>query len=280
MALMVLTSNVNGAHDSVKWKDIWSFTPHTDIICFQETHLCSEQEYSFKLYAQSYDYWFSHGKTNSVGVCVCIHRGLGVNTVKVGEVPGHLLALQLQRDGDGLDLMVTCIYAHSDPVLRSGLFNSLHTHFQNKIILLGDFNSVTNQYDRLSGSLDTTSACLDQLLWDHHFHEPAGSHLNTFTYHHPSISSRKSCIDRCYINFESPWKGYAQYAPFSDHYMVGLLVPKPENLGPRPWRFPSDLLQQEHFCLQVGIILECFDQNNPNNSWETIKLRVQERAQQ
>ena len=70
--------------------------PRRDIICLQETHLCQEQEYSSKLYAQSYDFWFSHGSSNSAGVCVCVQCGLGVNTVKVGEVPGHLLALHLQ----------------------------------------------------------------------------------------------------------------------------------------------------------------------------------------
>ncbi len=39
MALMVLTSNVNGAHNPEKWPEIWLNIPHSDLICFQETHL-------------------------------------------------------------------------------------------------------------------------------------------------------------------------------------------------------------------------------------------------
>ncbi len=95
MTLTVLTSNVNGVPDPAKWKEVWSFMPRRDIICLQETYLCPEQEYSFKLYAQSYDFWFSHSSSNLAGVCVSVWQGLGVNTVKVGEVPGHLLALHL-----------------------------------------------------------------------------------------------------------------------------------------------------------------------------------------
>ncbi len=72
MALTVLTSNVNGAHNPNKWSEIWSNIPHLDILCFQETHLESEQEFSFKLHKQSYDYYFSHGTSATAGMCIAV----------------------------------------------------------------------------------------------------------------------------------------------------------------------------------------------------------------
>ncbi len=73
--------------------------------------------------------------------------------------------------------------------------------------------------------------------------------------------------------------GYAALAPYSDHYMVGLFVPKPVDLGPHHWQFPEDLLPQEEFALQASLIFNCFDKSHLINSWETLKLHFQEKAQ-
>ena len=184
--------------------------------------------------------------------------------------------LHLQQENDGLNMTLVCLCAHTDGGSRQALFNSLHKYVWNKTLILGDFNSVIDPCDRLSGNLDPTSDLLKNFLTDHNFWEPNDSHLSTFTYHHPSMPSRKSRLDRCYLNFDSNWKGYVQFAPFSDHYIVGLFVPKPVDLGPKSWHFPLDLLLQEEFCLQINLILNCFDKSTPNASWEMIKLWVQE----
>ena len=71
-ALTVLTLNTNGLRDSHKWSDLWSEIPYTDIICLQEMHLSSAQEYAFQLHVQGYNYFFSHGTSASCGVATLV----------------------------------------------------------------------------------------------------------------------------------------------------------------------------------------------------------------
>ncbi len=59
-------------------------------------HLLESQEYAFKLHKQSHDFFFTHGALASAGVCIAIRHSSGVNVVKSGFVPGHLLALDLE----------------------------------------------------------------------------------------------------------------------------------------------------------------------------------------
>ncbi len=173
-----------------------------------------------------------------------------------------------------------CIYAPSQVNLQKNFFTNLFSMVRGHVLLIGDFNSVTDSSDQLSGHLDSTSELLGQLLSAHNLYEPRGSHLAMFTYHHQTLAICKSCIDRAYIYFPSKWVGYASPTPYSDHYMVGLFVPKPIDLAPKAWQFPSNLLSQEDFCSQSQLLFNCFNKNDSVNSWEIIKLCLQERAQQ
>ncbi len=74
VALSLITVNVNGMHDQLKWTTIFKEILHQDIICFQETHLESSQEYAFELHTQGYDLFFGQGATNAGGVCVGVCR--------------------------------------------------------------------------------------------------------------------------------------------------------------------------------------------------------------
>lgn len=85
-----------------KWLQLWKSTPRADIICFQETHLCTSLEFVFQLYAQGYDFYFSHGTSASAGVCTAVRHSLGVMAVKLEDIPGRLLPLDLMKNGDTL----------------------------------------------------------------------------------------------------------------------------------------------------------------------------------
>ena len=80
-----LTLNANGLRDPCKWTELWSEINRTDVICIQETHLDTNQEFAFCLYAQGYNYFFSHGTTASAGVLVVVRRCSGYQVVKVGR---------------------------------------------------------------------------------------------------------------------------------------------------------------------------------------------------
>ncbi len=229
------------------------------------------------MYAQGYDFFFSHSTLASAGLCIAVKYLSGINVVKAGEIPSRLLALDLKRNSDGLALHFVGIYAPNDVKSHCDFFTNCTAFFCGDVVLGGDFNSVIESHDRLSGKLDGTSTQLQQCLQN--FHKPPDVHLSSFTYHHPSISTCKSCLDRFYLNFDYPWVGYILPAPFSDHYMVGLYVPKPTDQGPRQWRFPDDLLYDENFYQQIDLILDNYNPKSPLNSWDEIKLKIQHMAQ-
>ena len=51
---------------------------------------------------------------------------------------------------------MTCIYAPPDPHLRGDFFREAFTYVSDQTVFLGDFNSVIDQTDRVSGNLDLT----------------------------------------------------------------------------------------------------------------------------
>ncbi len=88
--------NVNGLGNETKWTMLWSEINRADIICLQEMHLCPEKEYNFHLFAQLYDFFYSHGSTNSSGVCIAVKWNSIIMVTRCGEIKGHLLALDME----------------------------------------------------------------------------------------------------------------------------------------------------------------------------------------
>ncbi len=135
-----------------------------------------------------------------------------------------------------LQQCLICIYAPADAKNRHIFFEVMSTFLISGKILLRDFNSMTDPSDRLSGNLDGTSHMLDVILLNHNFVEIDGSHRGTFSYFHPSISSRKSQIDRIYINFHNPClQGYSSFIYISDHYLIRMFSVSPDASGPQLW---------------------------------------------
>ena len=63
---------------------------------------------------------------------------------------------------------------------------------------------------------------------------------------------------------------------FSDHYLVGTFVTPDEDKGPRLWHMPNDALSCPETIQQIQLILGNFDCKMPLNSWELIKVKVQQ----
>ena len=249
----MITFNVNGLGVKEKWLDMWHTTRRADILCFQEMHLCTSLEFAFELYAQGYDFYYSHGTSASAGVCTAICQQLGVSVIIAAEIPGHLLALDLESDGQ--TVCIINIYAPNLPLDRMDFFNQLENLIMVDTMLLSDFNSITQMCDQASRKLDPTSALLDRILYKHKLFEPQGSHLHTFTYHHLSVSAHKSRLDRIYINYPVPrMRRFAHHVKFSNHYLVGLFNLRNPNNGPKPLHFLDDLLNDLDFVMQVDLI--------------------------
>ncbi len=177
------------------------------------------QEYAFMLNAPGSDWFFLHGMSNSSRVACAIKRCTGVKVCKVGKIAGHLLAVDL-TDGDFRDFRLLNIYVPAYPQLQKKFYDNCTLFAVDNMMVVGDFNSVIDRVDRLSGNLDSTSALLKKWLGDFNLVEIDGSHRRIFTYHHPLAPEWKSRIDRIYSNFACT-KGYALPVSFSDHYLVG-----------------------------------------------------------
>ncbi len=46
-------------------------------------------------------------------------------------------------------------------------------------------------------------------------------------------------------------------------------------MGPHPWHFPIDLLEDPERIVQLDLILSGFDKKSAISSWEGIKLKIQ-----
>ncbi len=95
MVLSFLTLNINGLHNPNKWSTLWREIPKKDVICFQKSHLTAEQEFTFGLHAQTHDFFFSNGSTNSCSVLVAVRWSTGVMAVKTASIPGRLIVVDL-----------------------------------------------------------------------------------------------------------------------------------------------------------------------------------------
>ncbi len=111
---------------------------------------------------------------SSAGVCTAIRHALDVNVVKLEGVPGRLLVLDLSKDNE--TLCILNIYTPNDICDCRLFFFDFDKMIMDCCMVLGDFNSVTDVKDCLSGHLDSTSSQLKSLLFDYSLEEPRGSH--------------------------------------------------------------------------------------------------------
>ncbi len=200
-----------------------------------------------------------------------------IKVSKCGEIPGHLLALDLQLLTS--NLWVVGLYTPPIQIKHCLFFKDMHRYFNDNVLLLGDFNSVTSPTDRMSRHLDATSMILNGVLTHWGLVEPPGNHLQCFSYHHPSVSSRKSQIDCIYMNkCLNNVRGYAVPTAFSGHYAVGIYLRRIGTKGPKPWRFPIDVLNDETKVEQIMHHLELFNDKDLIGLWEWIKSDVQDMA--
>ncbi len=155
------------------------------------------------------------------------------------------------------------------------LWNVL-SFFNDNLVLLGDFNTITSEGDKLLGNLDPTSNFVLQLLSLSSLYEIKGAHNFCFTYHHLLNPKRKSCIDKIYTNMDlGGIRGYNQHVSFSDHYLVGTYYLPTEDIGPCQWHMPSDCLSKPEIISYCELVLDNFDYVHPVTCWEQLKIKLQ-----
>ncbi len=96
--------------------------------------------------------------------------------------------------------------------------------------------------DHISGNLDATCTQLAMYLEIWNIFEPSGSRI--YTYQHPSMKDRKSCIDQIYVPKDlcQQTYTYSQWTSLSDHIMV-IMAPNKKYSGPSQWHIPDDVIK-------------------------------------
>ena len=112
----------------------------------------------FSCILKRYDWTFSLGTSNSAGICVGVKHNLNVKTNKVGEIPGHLLTLDIL---DSHPWQLITIYAPNESAACAVFFSKMGGFVSERTMLVGDFNSITSPSDHLSGNLNGTSSCVE-----------------------------------------------------------------------------------------------------------------------
>ncbi len=133
MALTFLMLNVNGLHDSAKWQTLWREIPKKDVLCFQEIYLTHDQIYSFKLFAQSYDFFISSGSSNSCGVMTAMRCLLGVMAIKMIDCGGRLLVVDVISNETAL--CIINIYTPNNSKEQMSFFQTLPQYFIENMVL-------------------------------------------------------------------------------------------------------------------------------------------------
>ena len=139
--------NVRGIGELRKHRQVFNYLKQANynIICLQETHSDESSKQLWKKQWHNGEIFFSHGETNSRGVCILFNKLVLDNVVvKYKDNKGRILILQCEI-GDN-QLTLANIYAPNkdDPNFFCEVFKQLDKcDFQDKI-LVGDFNMVMN----------------------------------------------------------------------------------------------------------------------------------------
>ncbi len=83
-----------------------------DVVCLQETHLVTLQEFGFRAHTPKYEWFFLHGVSNSGGVCIGIRGKLNRMPSVIDSIKGYALVVKLG------DLSIITIYAPPNGALR------------------------------------------------------------------------------------------------------------------------------------------------------------------
>ena len=271
--ISILTLNIQGLRALSSRQTLMSwincFLP--DIVCLQETHSISEDEFS-SWFVQSnlnisnkfnYQCVSSPGRVRSCGVAVLFKSEFEVlNSVRDNE--GRFVAVDFCHNG--FSFQVACLYGPNTKKPAQAFFESLYGALSSDlpIFICGDFNTVVNPYvDRFG--------CNPTSQWAYNW-SPALTNLmasvdlgDAWRMTHPDISeftwcrknhSQKSRIDMIWLprNMIDRVKTI-EILPFfrSDHSYVFMKFSPPKGIerGPGLWKFNCSHLQDEAFCSKI-----------------------------
>ena len=264
-----------------------------DIACIQETHSSFsdekywENEWGGKIF-------FSHGDTNSRGVCILLKPNLNYKIIKLDTHPSGRYIFIDVLISDQIYTLV-CLYGPNNdvPTFFSNISSNLLTFKGDNIILSGDFNFVFNlELDKKGGNSNTNfkarTECL-ALMNTHHLIDiwrERNPRLKHFTW-----SSNITPGIHCRLDFFLVAKhlchaiSNVSFSPGiqSDHSFVQLTISHQSfKSGPGLWKLNNSLLNDPDFIVLITDLIEnelshsnvvAFD---PGIRWDFIKFKIRQ----
>ena len=145
MSIQIVSCNARGLGDPIKRRMLFNYyKKRGNIICFQETHSCEQYE---KMWANETGnkIIYSHGQTNSKGVCIAFDKQLGYRVVQAkSDNNGRIVACELENKDDPRKRVTICnIYAPNQD--KPNFFLEvirMVADMSPNLIIIGDFNVV------------------------------------------------------------------------------------------------------------------------------------------
>lgn len=290
--LTLISLNVNGLRQASKrralFKDLRSYK--ADLYLLQETHSTPVDQ---KIWSAEWGgkTFFSHGRSNSKGVCVLVKRDIDLQVTQVhADTDGRLLIIQISAEGE--TSTIANIYAPIQTEARDqvSFIASCELALSNlniqSLFMGGDFNTqLTSSTTQPEGSSISSGAVYrnhihaimeDYSLMDIWREKNPKSSRGTF--HRGAYSAR---LDYWLIpqHLQIPSSSIEIVPhPLSDHSILKLEIGQTlDTRGPGHWRFDNTFLGDADYrekMLQHINTVKQEELSDPNLRWEWVKYKI------
>ena len=259
------------------------------LICLQETHSCTDDETVWQAEWKG-DIFFTHGNTNSRGVCLLAPKGMRDQVTEIKrDQAGRVLIVKFTHNGQ--DIVLCNIYAPNQDT--PSFFNNLATDLAvitGQKVIIGDFNLVLNVHKDRIGSLHNkeksviaiNNMCEELLLSE--IWRCQNPDVKRFSWYRcrPKLSASRidfalistGLVDVCTNS------GYFT-GIMSDHLAMYVYInPDSTDLGPGYWKLNCKYLQKIEYVNLINSTLDelkisCRDKSIVDK-WEFMKYRIRE----
>jgi len=297
--LLFVSFNAKGLGQELKRKKVfmWARDRRADILMLQETHSGRNEERIWKSQWSGAHAVFSHGETNSRGVCILMNQGLEVVThdQRIDEDGRCILWKGLLQKSK---FIVMNVYAPNKTCEQIQFYTKLHERLADfydpeyQVILGGDFNVVLDpKWDKNGGNFSNRSRVVHlihdlvadfglmdvwrtknpykrQYSWEQNTPN-VKCRLDLFLMSVEMLQVTKSCV-------------IVPDAPGSDHkaLMMKLQGDKFVQRGPGFWKLNNQILGDENFQeIVTQAIAGTLDFTDAQARWELIKYIIRSESQ-
>ena len=248
----------------------------TWILNLQETHLHHESENPnfFELYKHLYHFIRTNANTTdpAAGIILCVKKSMEILSQEIIE-EGRILYIKIRNTANDEIFYIVSFYGHSGSHAKiNSLISKLHRKMlldnlvTEKVILVGDFNFVTNILDRNSQTMNRTdletTKSWNNLATDCNLQDTfrlLNPHKRSYSFTSKTNKAIKSRIDRLYTTQHLCGKVISTkyiYTHISDHKITRIKVASNIDKGHGLWVFNNTLIKDNDYNIMMDRVFE------------------------